>query len=68
MWDFKSMCDKLFESWKAQLWADINTEALVDMNKDLLKQLRKQGNDFQVSTTNQQATHHTPRPPTPGEG
>jgi len=48
VWDFKVMCDKLFESWKQQLWSEINTEALVDENKELLKHLRRQANDFQV--------------------
>ena len=48
IWDFKALVDKLYEGWRGQYWSEINTEACVDQNKELLKQLRKQGNDFQV--------------------
>ena len=48
IWDFKALVDKLYEGWRGQYWSEIKTEACVDQNKELLKQLRKQGNDFQV--------------------
>lgn len=48
IWDFKALVDKLYEGWRSQYWSEVKTEACMDQNKELLKQLRKQGNDFQV--------------------
>lgn len=48
LWDSKAMVDSTYVDWRTALWSQINTEALDDENKLLLKQLRKQGNDFPV--------------------
>lgn len=48
LWDSKAMVDCTYVDWRTALWSQINTEALDDENKVLLKQLRKQGSDFPV--------------------
>ncbi|CAB1116950.1 unnamed protein product [Ectocarpus sp. CCAP 1310/34] len=48
LWDSKAMVDSTYVDWRTALWSQINTEELDDENKVLLKQLRKQGNDFPV--------------------
>lgn len=48
LWDSKAMVGSTYVDWRTDLWSEINTEALDDENKVLLKQLRKQGNDFPV--------------------
>ncbi|RYG70338.1 hypothetical protein EON64_00425, partial [archaeon] len=48
VWDVKGMVLFTYESWNTQLWNDIKTEDLEDINKTLLKNLRKMGNDFPV--------------------
>jgi dynein heavy chain len=40
LWDTKSMVASTFESWRQELWTDINTEDLEDMTKKILKQIR----------------------------
>lgn len=42
------MVARLHAAWKATLWSEIKTDALVEQNKELLKQLRRQGNESQV--------------------
>lgn len=42
------MVVRLHGAWRAAAWAEIKTEALVEENKELLKQLRRQGNEQQV--------------------
>ena len=49
MWDMKSLVLNTYDSWNSQLWNDIKTEDLEDSNKNLLKNLRKMGNDNPVS-------------------
>lgn len=48
LWDSKAMVGSTYVDWRTALWSEINTEALDDENKVLLKHLRKQGNDFPV--------------------
>ncbi|CAM9279490.1 unnamed protein product [Choristocarpus tenellus] len=48
LWDFKAMVDSSYVDWRTALWNKIDTEALDDENKNILKQLRKQGSDFPV--------------------
>ncbi|CAM9107555.1 unnamed protein product [Discosporangium mesarthrocarpum] len=48
LWDFKAIVDSSYVDWRTALWSEIDTEALDDANKNILKQLRKQGNDFPV--------------------
>jgi dynein heavy chain len=48
VWDNKALVQFAYESWNPQLWHDIKTEDLDDVNKLLLKNLRKMGNDFPV--------------------
>ena len=48
LWDSKAMVGSTYIDWRTTLWSGINTEALDDENKLLLKQLRKQGSDFPV--------------------
>lgn len=48
LWDFRAMVSRLHAAWWATPWSDVKTEALVEQNKDLLKQLRRQGNDHQA--------------------
>ncbi|CAN0161161.1 unnamed protein product [Scytosiphon promiscuus] len=48
LWDSKAMVDSTYVDWRTALWSQINTEELDDENKVLLKQLRKQGNDYPV--------------------
>lgn len=48
LWDFRSMVVRLHGAWRAAAWGEIRTEALVEENKELLKQLRRQGNEQQV--------------------
>jgi len=48
IWDTKALVLYTFESWNTQLWADIKTDDLEDVNKSLLKSLRKMANDTPV--------------------
>ena len=48
VWDMKAMVLGTFESWNSQLWADIKTDDLEDVNKSLLKYLRKMSNETPV--------------------
>merc|ERR1712146_326544 len=48
LWDFKAMIRFQFDAWTEQLWAEIDTEALEDHTKQILKNLRKLGNDNSV--------------------
>jgi len=48
VWDMKSLVLQTFDSWNSQLWADIRTDDLEDVNKSLLKYLRKMSNDTPV--------------------
>jgi dynein heavy chain len=45
LWDFKALLNGVFISWRTARWQEVDTEALDDENKLLLKQLRKIGND-----------------------
>lgn len=45
VWDFKALVLGTFASWNSQLWNDIKTDDLEDVNKNLLKNLRKMGTD-----------------------
>lgn len=42
------MVARLHASWRTAPWQGLQTEALVEQNKALLKQLRRQGNEYQV--------------------
>jgi dynein heavy chain len=48
VWDNKALVQFAYESWNPQLWHDIQTDDLDDVNKLLFKNLRKMGNDFPV--------------------
>jgi len=48
VWDMKALILGTFESWNPQLWNDIKTDDLEDINKGLLKNLRKMANDTPV--------------------
>jgi dynein heavy chain len=48
VWDMKSLVLGTFESWNVQLWNEIKTDDLEDVNKNLLKNLRKMANDNPV--------------------
>eukprot|EP01035_Chromulina_nebulosa_P017812 gene17812-23422_t len=48
IWDSKALVASTYDSWNSQLWNEIKTDDLEDINKILLKNLRKQGNDFNV--------------------
>jgi dynein heavy chain len=48
MWDFKANVANVFSDWKTQLWNEVDTEALGDQNKGILKNLRGMGNDSPV--------------------
>ena len=41
VWDIKALVLGTFESWNSLLWSDIKTDDLEDVNKNLLKNLRK---------------------------
>jgi dynein heavy chain len=41
VWDMKALVLGTYESWNPQLWNDIKTDDLEDVNKGLLKVLRK---------------------------
>lgn len=49
VWDMKALILGTFESWNSQLWNDIKTDDLEDVNKMLLKNLRKMATDSPVS-------------------
>lgn len=49
VWDMKALVIFTYESWNSQLWNDIKTDDLEDVNKLLLKNLRKMGNDNAVN-------------------
>ena len=49
VWDVKALVIATYESWNSQLWNDIKTDDLEDVNKLLLKNLRKMGNDNPVN-------------------
>jgi dynein heavy chain len=44
----KSLVNATFQSWNGQLWNDIKTDDLEDVNKTLLKNLRRQAADNQI--------------------
>ena len=48
VWDVKALVLYTYESWNGQLWNDIKTDDLEDVNKILLKQLRKMGSDCKL--------------------
>jgi hypothetical protein len=48
LWDFRALVSTLHAAWRATPWQEIKTEALVEQNKELLKRLRRQGNEQQV--------------------
>lgn len=48
VWDVKAQLAYVFNSWNEQLWNDIKTDDLEDVNKILLKNLRKMGTDTPV--------------------
>ena len=48
VWDMKALVLGTFTSWNSQLWNDIKTDDLEDVNKNLLKNLRKMGTDNAV--------------------
>eukprot|EP01041_Mallomonas_annulata_P000386 gene386-700_t len=48
VWDMKAMVFFTFDSWNTQLWSDIKTDDLEDVNKSLLKNLRKMSSDYPV--------------------
>ena len=48
VWDGKALVGGIHKSWNSQLWMDIKTDDLEDVNKNLLKNLRKVGNDSPV--------------------
>ena len=43
IWDYKAILKSTFEAWNHYLWNEIDTEALEDLNKASLKQLRAFG-------------------------
>jgi dynein heavy chain len=44
LWDFKDNVMCTFVDWKKALWCDVNTEDLEDATKNILKEVRTQGN------------------------
>ena len=46
LWDFKAMVAEVYADWKTGMWSEINTEALEDENKRIIKQLRARGADY----------------------
>jgi dynein heavy chain len=46
VWDFKDMLAAVYADWKTGLWSEVNTEALEDENKKILKQLRAKGAEY----------------------
>jgi dynein heavy chain, axonemal len=48
VWDIKAQIKFVYTSWNGQLWNDIKTDDLEDVNKILLKNLRKMGTDTPV--------------------
>lgn len=48
VWDVKAQLAFVYSSWNDQLWNDIKTDDLEDVNKILLKNLRKMGADFSI--------------------
>ena len=46
VWDFKAMLQHVFDDWRKGFWSEVNTEALEDENKRLLKQLRAKGAEY----------------------
>ena len=48
VWDMKALILGTYQSWNSQLWNDIKTDDLEDINKVLLKNLRKMATDFSV--------------------
>ena len=48
LWDFHSYCDSKYEEWGSQLWNDIDVEALLGVNKKIMKSLRKFTNENPV--------------------
>lgn len=49
VWDMKALVHFTYDSWNSQLWNDIKTDDLEDVNKVLLKNLRKMGSDTPVA-------------------
>jgi len=48
VWDMKAQVAYVYTSWNSQLWNDIKTDDLEDVNKILLKNLRKMSSDTPV--------------------
>jgi dynein heavy chain len=48
MWDFKANVGNVYADWKTKLWNVVDTEALDDQNKGILKNLRFMGNENPV--------------------
>ena len=48
VWDVKALVLGTHDSWNQQLWNDIKTDDLEDVNKNLLKNLRRMANDNPV--------------------
>ena len=48
VWDGKALVFNIHKSWNSQLWNDIKTDDLEDVNKNLLKNLRKMANENPV--------------------
>jgi dynein heavy chain len=48
VWDIKAQIQYTYTSWNGLLWNDIKTDDLEDVNKILLKNLRKMGTDTPV--------------------
>ena len=46
LWEFKQSVDDVFQAWRKELWADVNTVDLEDQNKQLRKQLKEKGNAY----------------------
>jgi dynein heavy chain len=48
VWDMKALVLGTYESWNPSAWNDIKTEELEDINKALMKNLKKMANDTPV--------------------
>ena len=48
VWDMKALVIGTFESWNPQFWSDIKTDDLEDVNKALLKSLKKMANETPI--------------------
>ncbi|CAN0055637.1 unnamed protein product [Heterosigma akashiwo] len=48
LWDFQGAVEFTYTDWQTALWSSLDTEALDDMNKGMLKNLRKMGQEIPV--------------------